>query len=145
MWAIIGPLYRTRARKYTEALCIIKLEIPPFYFKSTSKIHIKCVAVLSNQPFNVHWLIYELPSLTFKNSACWLHCIYVLRVDLRTNSKFALYIIKRLGFITEAESLLRGTGSHCITPIRCVLMGFKRHDFFNLTVYIIYIISIFIN
>ena len=143
MWAIIGPLYRTRARKYTEALCIIKLEIPPFYFKSTSKIHIKCVAVLSNQPFNVHWLIYELPSLTLKNSACWLHCIYVLRVDLRTNSKFALYIINRLCFITVAESLLRGTDSHYITLIRCVLIGFKRHVFFLILQFTYYILFLF--
>ena len=30
------------------------------------------------------------PCLKFKNSLCWLRCIYVFCTDLRTNSKFCL-------------------------------------------------------
>jgi len=42
------------------------------------------------QPFKACQLLYVPPGLTLKNSACWLHCIYVFYMDLRTNSFICL-------------------------------------------------------
>jgi len=47
----------------------------------------------------------QTPGLTLKNFECWLHCIYVFCMNLRTNRNFFLYIINRLVFITEVESV----------------------------------------
>jgi hypothetical protein len=49
-------------------------------------------SVLSHSllPFKDQLLVYAPPGSTSKNSAWWLHCIYVFCMDLRTNSDFSL-------------------------------------------------------
>jgi len=54
--------------------------------------------------FKAYHILHVLPSLTFKNSAWLLHCIYVFCMDHRTNSTFCLIHHLRLVFITELES-----------------------------------------
>jgi len=65
--------------------------------------NIKKCNIIYALPFKAYRLLYVPPGLTFKNFVCQLHCIYVFYVAVRTNSKFALYIINWLVFITEDE------------------------------------------
>jgi len=59
-------------------------------------------------PSGFNWILP--PGLTFKNSACWLHCIYVFCVALRRNSNFCLIHNEHTGFYNQnGECLLRGT------------------------------------
>ena len=55
--------------------------------------------------FSTYLLLYILPTLTFKNSAWCLHCIYVFCVISEQTVNFALYIIKISVSITEEESV----------------------------------------
>ena len=56
-------------------------------------------------PFKACRLLYVSPGLKFKTSAWRLHYIYVFCMPVRTNMKFVLYIINRLGFITQVDSV----------------------------------------
>jgi hypothetical protein len=72
---------------------------------SSPRIVLKNIYCCFAWPFKADSLLYVPPGLTFSNSACWLHCVYVFCMALRTNSTFWLLHQNRLVFITEVESV----------------------------------------